>query len=145
MAAWTATLVYLGKRANDEGAQVFTVVYTDGQSKLQRDYARQAFSLKSLQAEARDEVRRLQAEPPTVDLAGVQVGMLVDLTSPIPDPPPPPTQDELDRSAFLVAYQTVQRLSRAVAAGLAAADDKAVADAKATMQALYTPAYEALL
>lgn len=143
--AWTATLVGLGKRANNEGAQVFTIVYSDGQSKLQRDYARLSFSLASLRAVARDEVRKLEVEPPVVDTTGVVVGVAIDLTPPAETPPIPPAKDEADLAAFLVAYQTVQRLSRAVQAGLVAADAKTITDARAALLALSKPEYLELL
>ena len=137
MAAWTATLVDIAKRANDEGQQVFTIVYTDGALKVWRDYSRAAFSLTLLQRIAREETAALTSAPPVVDLTGVDIGP-IDLTPPVVTPPPPP---DAALGAFLVLYRTAQVHQRAIAVGVLTPGDTVVIDTLAALQAAFKADY----
>lgn len=119
----------------------FSILYTDGVSKIFRDYAAVSLTDAVIQQIARDAVAELSAvsAPSKVTIAN---GAAIDLTPPVVDPPVDP---DPARTQFLSDYRLLQTLERGVSAGLIATDDKAVTDQRTKVQGEYKSAYAGLL
>lgn len=126
--AWTVQVVGIGRRANNEGAQIVTLLFFDDTQKFQKDFPFTRLNRVILEAFARAEVRKLEAEPPVIDLAGISVGMDIDLTPPVIVPPDPPTREEKNLADFFVLRQVRTMQRGLVADGLLDVNAKTVTD-----------------
>ncbi len=97
---WTATL--LDARARD-GKFVFSIVYSDGQSKAMQDYTVSAISVGVVRQTARQQVAAYEAAgASTGELPKLGIGQPIDVTL---DPPVVPDPAVVARNAFLALWQ----------------------------------------
>ena len=103
--AWTATLLSAVDR---DSFWKIVVEYTDGVRTVERAYQFNGATANELRAFVRAQALTLEKIDP-VDLNPF-VGQSVDVTPPVITPPDPPTQAEIDRDAWFVDYQQLNRL-----------------------------------
>ncbi len=135
---WTAIL----KGVEEEtAAWRITLVYTDGISDLVRRYVVPYVDDATIKRLARNEVASLSRKESAKGLVKLQPGDVIDLSDPVAEPGIPPTAEEAAKEIFRVDYALLQAMQRGDAAGVLAADDKALNDLAAKCKAEFLPAY----
>lgn len=127
-----------------DGRWAYSIVFTDGQQKVLKEYVSDVLTDAIIKQTAIDEVARLGQVAVDAGKLLIRPGAVIDLT---PDVPivPTPTPEELAQAAFFVALRGFEGAQRAVALGLIDVADKRVTDAKAALQAAWLDSYLPLL
>lgn len=109
--AWTATL----KDAKDRNSHwKITVEFTDGVRTAERVYRFTGSTAAQLKAFVRRQALEFESSD-GIDLIPL-INQSIDVTPPVPDPPDPPTQEEIDRDAWLDDFFELERIQRIIAA-----------------------------
>lgn len=134
MATWQAILVDVSQQ---DGLTAFSIVYTDGATKVLREYHPLTISDAGIQAIARAEVAHLEigALPGKI---GLPIGVPIDLLPPVP---PTPDPDVVARETFLANWRTLQSYTRGVEAGLVAVDNVDLIALRVVVSKDFLPTY----
>lgn len=129
--AETATITVLDLEPS--GRLRVGVSFPDGSVKDQSVWAEPGADLATLL----QQIRQLKVRTGTTKglLAVLTIGQSLDLT------PPVAVDADPARTQWIADYRTLQRLQRAVTAGLLAADDKAITDQAARVKTNFLTAY----
>lgn len=139
--AWTATIKSVDRQP-DGRVQIF-VAFDDGNGRTVPQYivgdvgASSAWFQRQLTAAVSrfDDAEKLR----------LLVSVGESFTVAAPEVTPPPSDEQMARTAFLADWRLYGGLQRAVAAGILAADDKVIAETKVRLLAAWLPDYAVVL
>lgn len=104
---WTATLIHADDR---QSHWKIGIEFTDGVRTAQKGYIFKGSTAAQLKAFVRSKAAEFESSD-GVDLLAF-VGQSIDVTPPVVEPPTPPTQAELDRTAWFDEYRSLQAMLR---------------------------------
>lgn len=125
----------------DDGTWHFSIVYSDGVTKVIRQHTASALDDSVISRVARATVAELESAATSVGKVTLSKGSSIDLTAPVITPVVvDPAQD-----AFMADLRDYNRLQRAVNAGVIAATDKRVADLAARLKSGWSDTFLAAM
>jgi hypothetical protein len=127
--AWTA---YFQNAVNRDGRWAFSIVYTDGNRKVLREYAVDRIDDEAVKSAARNEIASLDVVDAGSGKLTITDGSVLDLAPPVVVDPPL-TPEEVARLQFVGDLRALRRLEAAAGFGFIPADDQRISDLRSTL------------